>query len=332
MSPSNSAGRKPDVSVVVAAWNVEDYLAASVESALSQENVSVEVIVVDDASDDGTPAVAKRLAAQDPRIIAIGSSENAGPSAARNRAIAAATGAWIAVLDADDRFAPSRLQMLLSEAKAQSADVVFDQFQEVDPNGEEIPESTAPRFVEPRSWTLADWVEANRPRRRGAEMPPGYLKPLIRREFLAEHHLAYREALRNSEDYLLIAEILAAGGVVWSTNEIGYFYTRREGSISHRIGPDHLKALLEAEHQIFADRLVTFDDATRKALTTRSAGLEDALACERVIASFKDGSLLSVPRILWARPSAVPLVLAWGAEVMEKRIARFRAVLGLSTK
>ena len=198
-----------DVSVVVAAWNAETFLQGSIDSALAQDGVTIEVIVANDASTDGTEALVRSLAERDPRIRLVSNTVNQGPAAARNTAIAAATGAWIAVLDADDRLLPGRLARLLSFARARDADVVFDLIGEVDEEGREIPDPRPLPFDREERWDLPRWILDNQPGQR--MLLTGYLKPLIRRAALTQHGVSYREELRNSEDYALIAELLAQG-------------------------------------------------------------------------------------------------------------------------
>ncbi len=96
----------PRVSVVIASYNCGAYLPAAVASLLAQTWPPAEVIVVDDGSTDDTPAVAARLG----DTLTYIRQANAGVSAARNRGLDAATGEFIAVLDADDLCAPDRLE------------------------------------------------------------------------------------------------------------------------------------------------------------------------------------------------------------------------------
>lgn len=313
-----SAQNAPEITVVMAAWNAAPFLARSVASALSQSGVRLEVIVADDASDDGTAALAEGIAAADGRVRVLRAVENGGPSAARNRAIAAAGGAWIAVLDADDRFVPGRLARLLAFAREREADLAFDLFREVDADGQAVARTDALRLAAPERWDLARWAEENSGKR--GTQSAGYLKPLFRRAFLERHGLAYREALRNSEDYILVAECLAAGAAVWVSADIGYLYTRRAGSLSHRIGPAHVERLLAAERDVFAARRGGFDPRTRRALRRRRDALEDALALERIVAALKARSALKALRTLAARPQAVRVLWRWLGEVAAKRL------------
>ncbi len=96
-------------SVIIPAWNAERTIGAAVESCLSQSYAPHEVIVIDDGSTDGTKALLEKRFKGHIRLI---SQSNAGPSAARNRGIEAATGTHIAFQDADDRWHPDKLQIL----------------------------------------------------------------------------------------------------------------------------------------------------------------------------------------------------------------------------
>ena len=96
-----SGGRQALVSVVIAAFNAAGTIEDTCLSVLRQTYTALEVIVVDDGSTDTTSALVETLAASDPRIRLI-RQKNLGVAAARNRAISASSGEFIAPLDADD--------------------------------------------------------------------------------------------------------------------------------------------------------------------------------------------------------------------------------------
>ena len=102
----------PAVSVVVPCFNAAPFLRESVGSALAQTRPPLEVIVVDDGSTDDSAAVASAMGAS-VRVIR---QDNRGESAARNRAIDAARGDWIAFLDADDVWRPTKLERQVAAA------------------------------------------------------------------------------------------------------------------------------------------------------------------------------------------------------------------------
>ncbi len=96
MSESN-----PLVSFIVPAYNVERYVQRAVDSALAQTYANIEVIVVDDGSTDGTWKLLRQRYPDNPRVKLF-QQPNAGPSAARNRAVQQAQGEYVHFLDADE--------------------------------------------------------------------------------------------------------------------------------------------------------------------------------------------------------------------------------------
>lgn len=97
------------VSVVIPSYNSSSYINNAIESALNQTYGNLEVIVADDASTDDTCAVVHKI--KDPRVKLIRRTENGGAAAARNSAIDAATGRYIAFLDSDDYWLPNKLSV-----------------------------------------------------------------------------------------------------------------------------------------------------------------------------------------------------------------------------
>jgi glycosyltransferase involved in cell wall biosynthesis len=113
----------PDISVIVPTRNRCDLLPTTLRSALAQRDVDLEIVVVDDASTDGTPDAVRALG--DPRVRLVGQAARGGVSAARNRGIAEATGAWIAFLDDDDLWSPEKLARQLDVATRQERPWVY---------------------------------------------------------------------------------------------------------------------------------------------------------------------------------------------------------------
>lgn len=97
----------PDISVVLATYNRQHSLPRAITSVLAQDGVRFELIVVDDASRDGTSDYLATLS--DSRIRAIRADRNGGPSAARNLGLKAARAGIVAFLDSDDAYLPRRL-------------------------------------------------------------------------------------------------------------------------------------------------------------------------------------------------------------------------------
>lgn len=106
------------VSVIIPAYNAEKYVGDAINSVLNQTYPYIEIIVIDDASCDNTAGVVQSV--KDERVRLVRHQENMGPGGARNTGIETARGRWIAELDADDQWAPQRLERLLATIEAVS--------------------------------------------------------------------------------------------------------------------------------------------------------------------------------------------------------------------
>lgn len=226
------------VSVIVPAYNMERYVERAVASVLRQSLAELEVLVVDDASQDRTAAIVQRLALADPRVRLIRLAVNGGLSVARNAALAEARGAWIAILDADDWYAPERLEKLVAAGRAGGADLVADNLSYV-MEGYLAPWQTLfpRRGPSPFALSPADVIRGS-----GAGYPKTVvsIKPMFRRAFLEAQGIRYRDALRAGEDGDILLRCLARTPRVLMLREPMYHYLVRRSSLSHTIGDDRL--------------------------------------------------------------------------------------------
>lgn len=116
------------ISIIIPIYNAASTLQAAIESLQAQNFNDLELILVDDGSQDDTPAICHRLSVQDARIRVI-TQKNAGICAARNRGLSVARGEYIAFCDDDDEFLPGALALLYRTAQEEGADVVRGGYQ-----------------------------------------------------------------------------------------------------------------------------------------------------------------------------------------------------------
>src|ERR1700722_17681797 len=102
---------EPLVSILIPAYNAEEFVAAAIRSAIDQTWQRKEIIVVDDGSTDGTAEVARKFASKD---VAFVSKQNEGAAATRNHAFELSQGDYIQWLDADDLLAPDKIDRQLT--------------------------------------------------------------------------------------------------------------------------------------------------------------------------------------------------------------------------
>ena len=112
----------PKISVIVPMYNVEKYVGCAIQTLLNQTFTDFEAILVDDCSTDNTLAVAKSF--NDPRIKIFANERNFGAAETRNIGMSHAHGKYIYFFDSDDALLPNALQLLITAAEKNNADVV----------------------------------------------------------------------------------------------------------------------------------------------------------------------------------------------------------------
>ena len=115
----------PKVSVVIPAYNKADFTVEAINSVLAQDYDNIEIIVVDDGSTDDTVGHLQCFFLLDKDFNYM-HQENKGVSAARNAGIKAATGEYIALLDCDDKYIPSKITVSIDEMKRQKVDMIHN--------------------------------------------------------------------------------------------------------------------------------------------------------------------------------------------------------------
>jgi len=212
------------VSVIIPAYNAATSIQQALKSVAAQTLPPAEVIVVDDGSSDDTIAMAKAMQRLFPAgTLIIISQTNKGAGAARNRAIDAATKSYIAFLDADDEWLPTKLERSMDVLTSKNYTLVAHDYMDVMPNGEEHVDC-AQRFNEgPDSFVTL------------------YLKGYIPSISVVTQRAAvldvggFDESLRNAQDFDLWLNILSnpkATFTVFGEPLARYFHTPG-GIMSH---------------------------------------------------------------------------------------------------
>lgn len=274
-----------NVSVIMAARNAETTIAAAIRSALRQTMRDLEVIVVDDGSSDQTSQIVAEIAHHDARVILLSNVVNAGVSAARNRAIRAAQGNWLAVLDADDAFEPARLERLLTTANERRLDGVIDNLVRRDIRDGSVIGNAFPvawmRSADPIPVSFL--LERDMPHRQ--EMGFGFSKPFIHADVFRAYVGQYDQTLVCAEDTLALQQMLSRGARIGVVDYPGYIYNIDYRSSSHQPGVNQHISRANRKIEQFArlyspdivalarERQITIDyDGLRKALVARRWG------------------------------------------------------------
>lgn len=148
MTEKYSVQSGPEVSVVMPAYNVEEYIESAVRSVMMQTVSDWELIIVDDMSQDSTCDIVEKLMQEDSRIHLYRNQQNLGAASTRNRGFDLCKGNYVALLDCDDIWYPDKLEKQLTLAKKETADIVYCSYAIIDESGKKkcndfiVPERT----------------------------------------------------------------------------------------------------------------------------------------------------------------------------------------------
>ncbi len=291
---------QPDVSFLIAAFNVEGSIRGAIESALAQRGISVEVVVVDDCSTDRTVEVARRYP-QD-HVCVVELDRNSGPGGARNAGLDFATGRWVAVLDSDDTVHPDRLARMIRRAETAGAEVAVDNL-EIVRDGVDIGETMfALEHLQGLSHiSLANLIGTSLLFE--STFSYGYMKPVFDRRFLSDAGLRYDETLRIGEDYIFLASALARGGRCVVEPCAGYRYHVRAGSISRVLELSHVEAMLRADEAFLHQHDLDAPALAAQACRTRS--LRQGAAFLSLVRHLKQRAPLKAAGVALRDPAAL---------------------------
>lgn len=293
----------PCIAIIIAAYNAEATIARAVHSALAEPEVA-EVIVVDDASRDDTAKCATAADDGSGRLHVLTQLENAGPSAARNRAIGESSAPWIAILDADDFLLPGRMRGLLSYA--QEADFVADDIWQVPEDGAEGSRRKllGDALKDPRRVSFSDFVLSNLTHKGHLREELGFIKPLMRRSFLTSHNIRYLEHMRLGEDYELYARALAHGARLLLVPAQGYVSVTRKNSLSAKHSERDLLHLRDCDNGLL--KIPSLSKKDRAALRQHYLNIDCRLQWRLLITAVKQRNVAAALRT-FMRPYPVPL-------------------------
>lgn len=206
-----------EISVIIPVYNIQQHLRECLDSVLGQSYPHLQVICVDDGSTDESPAILAQYAQKDPRVQVI-RQQNAGPGAARNTGLEAATGEYVIFLDSDDWFEPDFLEKMVDTAVREGADVAICRAVEFDTNsGRELPsEWMMKKQYLPGKLAFAPQEMADHLFQFTYGMP---WDKFYRRELLTSSGIRY-PALKNSEDLAFVYPTLLAAKRIAVVDEV----------------------------------------------------------------------------------------------------------------
>ncbi len=229
------------ISVIVPTYNYAHVLPRALDSVISQWGDDIELLVIDDGSDDHTPDVLQRYTRRFAGCFQIVRQDNAGAAAARNRGVRAARGAYVLMLDADDELLPDAFKTLREALRSTpSAAMVLGAQVSVYADGSQRVRLPTPVTGTPvqrcRRYLLQKRISIS------------HSRCLFRRDLLLQR--PYPETLRSGEDVAVFAYVLVSGSAVTTTHPLARVYKHRD-SLRHSRA-DEESVAQGMLHEVFA--------------------------------------------------------------------------------
>lgn len=223
------------ISVIIPVYNVEKYLRRCIDSVLAQTYANLEIILVDDGSQDNSGAICDEYKEMDDRIVVI-HKENGGLSSARNIGLDVAQGEYIGFIDSDDYIEKDMFEYLHNLLTKSDADISTCGIVDCYANSTNYYKKTKGQIVVNRIDAIRHMMEAK-------IVSVHAVNKLYRKDLFLE--LRYREN-KTTEDGFIIVDLLERTEKVAIGFEPKYYYIHREGSITSRKISGHLFDVIEA--------------------------------------------------------------------------------------
>ena len=249
---------KTKISIIIPTFNIRDYIEKSLNSVLSQDydKESLEIIIIDDGSTDGTSEILDSYASANNNIKVI-HKPNEGVSAARNDGIKASTGEYIFFFDGDDFQESYTCSELIDIIQKQNADAViygyyryedgkvyetsYPRFSKDIYEKDEVIRDVMPAFIGLSNEDVNNWIAGNK----GALYVenPALWRIVCKKSIITENNLSFDETLRVGEDTCFISEYLSCCNKVYVQQKCYYYLVTRQTSAIYRYERDPLLKL-----------------------------------------------------------------------------------------
>ena len=230
----------PLISVIIPVWNPGLVISRCIESLQHQTLKEIEMIFIDDRGTDNSMDNVRVAAKEDPRIRILENDTNMGAGPSRNRGIEVACGEYLSFVDPDDYVAANFLNLLYTEAKAKSSDIVKGSVIRKNENGTVFPKETDLNQEIRKGYTKGHSLYCY--------FTYEHQSALYRREFILSNHIRYGASSR-AQDNTFLLKACAQVKQFSIVNNAHYFFCARRKSSMHTINATNLQGYLIAVNE-----------------------------------------------------------------------------------
>lgn len=260
---------KPLLTIIMAVYNAQSFLATAIDSVLKQSMADFELILINDGSSDKSSIICKEYKQRDNRIVYI-DKENEGVAIARNCALNIANGKYVMFVDSDDILYSEALTAICSALKENKCDILRFEFRTIDKYGNAL----YPNYEEKRRKRYNDCIFE----------PSDYIVKILRNEFylcmnvfrkdiLDKYQIRFAERCSYMEDCDFIIRFLTVSSVCVYSSFVGYGYRKYSTSATSNLTEKKYKDILFVFNNVIQYSENTENFKLKKAIKYAAEGI-----------------------------------------------------------
>ena len=212
------------VSVIIPVYNVEQYLRQCLDSVINQTFKDIEIIIVNDCSQDNSLQIIKEYQQEDDRIVLINLEKNGGVGLARNEGMKVAKGKYITFVDSDDWIRKDYIEVLYNSITKYNTDVAFSKFERYDNNSKNIINNNKKiKYYNKVICSIKDKKNLI------LSEPKILINLIIEKKFIVENNVMFPKEVPG-EDVLFILKLIAINSKIMYIKDTVYFYRENRDS------------------------------------------------------------------------------------------------------
>ncbi|WP_242145109.1 MULTISPECIES: glycosyltransferase family A protein [unclassified Bacillus cereus group] len=228
--------QKQLVSVVIPLYNAEKYIEETMQSILNQTYQNIEIVVVDDGSKDQSPIIVKELQRKHPEKVRYVHQENQGVSVARNTGIEHANGEYVAFLDSDDLWHPSKIEKQVQSMHINNMNACYCGYMN-------FYEETGEKVAHVTNFIKGDMTKSFLTHQVVAQTSTWIFK----RSIVMDHDIRFTPGCSWGEDLEFLFKLMSVTNVCYVDEYLTYYRILSEGNLSSKYKDYELKTTKELE-------------------------------------------------------------------------------------
>lgn len=245
------------VSIIVPVYNMENTLERCIESLLQQEYAAIEIILIDDGSQDDSLNICKKIVHRS-KQVSYYHTKNQGPGPARNFGITKATGTYLYFADADDYLEPSAISLMIEACKREDADLVVFGYKRLNKDGVMVSEKRYEEASRDGDAIRRDYFDYMLMTSKWAIQGAPWNK-LFLKEIVDKHHIEYPPLRRHEDEGFISRYMCFVNKVVFIPDVLYTYYVNEFQAMWNKYANDYIESVVGI-YQIRKDTLLRWNE------------------------------------------------------------------------